>query len=145
MLTELKVKNAKIKEKSYMIRDERGLYLRVDPSGCKYWIFRYWDNNKEHKLSLGPYPDLSLKDARIKRDELQTARAKGEDLSRKDKKSHLFSSVANEWFKVRMNDKAKSYLRMIKLRLDKYILPLLGSMPLSEITSRDILEICRKD
>lgn len=39
MLTELQVKNAKPKEKYYMLRDDRGLNLRVDPSGRKYWIF----------------------------------------------------------------------------------------------------------
>ena len=38
MLTELAIKNAKTRETSYMIRDERGLYLRIDSSGAKYWI-----------------------------------------------------------------------------------------------------------
>ena len=85
MLSDLQVKSAKPKEKYYMLRDDRGLYLRVDTSGRKYWILRYWENKKEHQISLGPYPDLSLKDARIKRDELQTARAKGEKLSTKTK------------------------------------------------------------
>ncbi len=72
MLTELQVKNTKPKEKPYMLRDDRGLYLRIDPSGRKYWILRYWEQKKEHQLSLGPYPDLSLKDARLKRDEIQS-------------------------------------------------------------------------
>ena len=78
MLTELQVKNAKPKDKRYMLRDDKGLYVRVDTSGNKYWILRYWEQKKERQISLGPYPDLSLKDARIKRDEIQTARAKGE-------------------------------------------------------------------
>ena len=65
MLTELEVKNAKPRETSYMVRDDHGLYLRIDPSGCKYWILRYWENKKEHKTSLGPYPELSFKDARL--------------------------------------------------------------------------------
>ena len=144
MLSELTVKSAKPREKSYMIRDDRGLYLRVDPSGCKYWIFRYWENKKEHKLSLGPYPDLSLKDARIKRDELQTARAKGEKISRKGTEQNTFENVVYEWLKVRMQDKATSYLKMIGLRLKKYILPVLGAIPITEITSKDILQICRQ-
>ena len=146
MLSELAVKGAKPREKSYMVRDDRGLYLRVDPSGCKYWIFRYWENKKEHKLSLGPYPDLSLKDARTKRNELQTARAKGEKISRKDKdtEQNTFENVVYEWLKVRMQDKAASYIKMIGLRLKKYILPVLGAMPITEITSKDILQICRQ-
>ena len=59
MLTELQVKNAKPRNSSYMVRDDKGLYLRVDASGRKYWILRYWENNKEHKLSLGSYPSES--------------------------------------------------------------------------------------
>ena len=70
MLTELQVKNMKPKEKSYMLRDDRGLYLRIDPSGRKYWILRYREQKKEHQLSLEPYPNLSLKDTRFKRDEI---------------------------------------------------------------------------
>ena len=55
MFSELAVKGAKPCEKSYMIRDERGLYLCIDPSGGKYWILRYCENKKEYKLSLGSY------------------------------------------------------------------------------------------
>lgn len=145
MLSELQVKSAKPKEKYYMLRDDRGLYLRVDTSGRKYWILRYWENKKEHQISLGPYPDLSLKDARIKRDELQTARAKGENLSSRTAKiPQLFLEATDEWLKVRMTDKAESYLRTIHFRLNKYILPEIGEMPLKEITSGNILQLCRK-
>ena len=76
MLTELQVKGAKPKDKTYMVRDDRGLYLRVDTAGRKYWILRYWEQKKEHQISLGSYPEISLRDARLKRDEIQTARAK---------------------------------------------------------------------
>ncbi len=146
MLTELQVKSAKPREKSYMIRDDRGLNLRVDPSGRKYWIFRYWENKKEHQISLGPYPDLSLKDARIKRDELQTSRAKGENISasRSEKVPRLFSEVVNSWLKVRMTGKAEGYLRTIHFRLNKYILPELGLISIKDIKAPDVLRLCRK-
>ena len=145
MLTELQVKNAKPKEKYYMLRDDRGLNLRVDPSGRKYWILRYWENKKEHQLSLGPYPELSLKDARLRRDEIQTQRAKGESPSRKsDKKPETFSDVTNEWLKIRMSDKAESYMRMVRLRIKKHVLPFIGKRPIGEITPKDVLQICRR-
>ena len=144
MLTELQVKGAKPKEKPYMIRDDRGLYLRVDASGRKYWILRYWEQKKEHQISLGPYPDLSLKDARLKRDEIQTARAKGESPMLKTVKvPQTFSDAADEWLKVRMKDKAENYLRTIRFRLNKYILPAIGRYSLKEITSGNILQVCR--
>ncbi len=145
MLSEAQVRNAKPKEKPFMIRDDRGLNLRVDPSGRKYWIFRYWENKKEHQISLGPYPDLSLKDARLQRDELQTARAKGESLSaRSEKVPQLFSKVTAEWLKTRMKGKADNYLKTIHFRLRKYILPELGAMSLKDINAPDVLRLCRK-
>ena len=122
MLTEFEVKNAKPRNVSYMIRDEHGLYLRIDPSGCKYWIFRYWENKKEHKTSLGPYPELSLKDARAKSDNLRSIRAKGERIStRSEKVPQLFSEVASEWLKIRMKGKAENYLCTIRYRLDSVV------------------------
>ena len=144
MLTELQVKGAKPKDKPYMVRDDRGLYLRVDASGRKYWILRYWEQKKEHQISLGSYPEISLKDARLKRDEIQTARAKGESPTlRSARVPQQFSEAADEWLTVRMSDKAEGYLRTIRFRLNKYILPALGSWPLRDITSGHILQLCR--
>ncbi|MCR5347292.1 MAG: Arm DNA-binding domain-containing protein [Fretibacterium sp.] len=50
MLTELKIKQAKAKEKPYRLCDDRGLYLRVDPNGKKYWILRHSRNSTGHIL-----------------------------------------------------------------------------------------------
>ena len=144
MLTELQVKGAKPKDKRYMLRDDKGLYLRVDTSGNKYWILRYWEQKKEHQISLGPYPDLSLKEARIKRDEIHTARAKGESpISTIGRSSQVFADVVAEWLKVRMTDRAESYVRTVRLRMNRYILPKIGTTPLRQVTSADVLQICR--
>ena len=142
MLTEMQVKSAKPKEKYYMLRDDRGLYLRVDASGRKYWILRYWEAGKEHQKSLGPYPNISLRDARLRRDEIQTARAKGESHST-EKPPCLFSEAVEEWLKVRMEGKTETYKRTIRFRLGKYVLPALGASKLSDITSGNVLALCR--
>lgn len=149
MLTELQVKAAKPQDKQYMMRDERGLYLMIAPGGGKYWVVRYWEEGKEKKLSLGPYPAVGLKDARARRDELHAARARGEKISsmREQKaveKAEHFGSVAAEWLKKRMNGKAESYLKGIRLRLERHILPTLAERKLSEISSGEILRLCRK-
>jgi len=145
MLNEAKVKNSKPKAKSYMLRDENGLYLKVDTAGRKYWILRYWEGKKERQISLGVYPEVSLKDARIKRDELQAARAKGELISlRNEKNPATFSEAAAEWVRVRMKDKAAGYLKTIHLRLNKYILPFIGNLKLNDIKSPVILKLCRQ-
>ena len=70
-LTETQIRHLKSKDKRYMVRDDKGLYLEVMMSGSKHWRYRYFDGKKEIKLSLGEYPYLSLKDAGEKRDDLK--------------------------------------------------------------------------
>ncbi|MBR2208009.1 MAG: tyrosine-type recombinase/integrase [Synergistaceae bacterium] len=145
MLSEVQIKNSKPKDKKYLLNDSKGLYLRVDPSGCKYWLMRFKESGKSHEISLGVYPEVSLKDARIKRDELQTARSRGELISiRPDKSPTTFQEAAAEWLKIRMKDKAATYLKSIHLRLKKYILPSIGNLKLSDIKAPVILNLCRK-
>ena len=144
ILTELQAKSAKGRDKPYMIRDDRGLYLRVDPSGRKYWILRYWEARREHQLSLGPYPLMGLKEARIKRDEIQAARLKGQSPAlRRVPVASTMGEVIPEWLTVRMAGKAPRYVRTLRYRLDKYIIPALGARPLDGITSGEVLRLCR--
>ena len=66
-LTELSIKQAKPKEKQYKLTDGEGMYLRVYPNGSKYWQLQYWFDGKQKILSLGVWPNISLKEARDKR------------------------------------------------------------------------------
>jgi hypothetical protein len=59
-----RVRNAKPGDKPVKLYDERGLFVIVTPAGGKWWRFRYSFDGKEKLLSLGVYPDVSLKDAR---------------------------------------------------------------------------------
>ena len=68
-LSELAIKNAKPNHKSYRMKDESGLYLEILPTGRKIWRVRYWINQKEGNIRLGEYPLMSLKEARVARDE----------------------------------------------------------------------------
>ncbi|MBR1487173.1 MAG: DUF4102 domain-containing protein, partial [Synergistaceae bacterium] len=121
MLHDKKIKNAKPKKKTYLLRDDDGLYLKVDTAGRKYWLMRFKESGKSHEISLGVYPEVSLNEARFKRDELQTARSRGELISiRPDKSPTTFQEAAAEWLKIRMKDKAAGYLKAINLRLRKY-------------------------
>jgi hypothetical protein len=68
-LTNTQIKNTKPGPKTTRLFDEKGLYLEISPSGGKWWRFKYRFNDKEKCLSLGVCPDVSLKDARDRRDE----------------------------------------------------------------------------
>jgi len=142
-ISDIAAKSAKPKDKPYRLHDDRGLYLRVDPNGAKYWILRYWLNGREHQKSLGTYPLLSLREAREKRDELHKARARGDILTDK-RRLPTFADVTEDWLHVRMTGKAAGYLKCIHFRLKKYILPALGDFPIDRITTGDVLRMCRR-
>lgn len=57
-LTEIQIRQAKPKDKRFMLRDDRGLYLEVMPSGNKHWRLRCWEGGREHRIDLGQYPGV---------------------------------------------------------------------------------------
>ena len=63
------IKNAKPTYKAFKLYDEAGLFMQVTPSGGKWWRFKYRYDGKEKLLSLGTFPDVSLADARQRRDD----------------------------------------------------------------------------
>ena len=68
MLTVTAINQAKPKDKAYKLADEKGLYLFIRSTGSKLWRFDYRFNEKRKTLAIGGYPDLSLAEARNKRD-----------------------------------------------------------------------------
>ncbi len=104
-LTDTAIKNAKPRDRTYKLYDERGLYLEVAPQGGKWWRLKYRFDGKEKRLSVGTYPDVSLKGARDKRDELRTQIAGGVDPSsiRREEKiarKYTFESVVGAELKL---------------------------------------------
>src|SRR5271156_148159 len=106
-LTNTAVRNAKAGKKTVKLFDERGLYLEISPSGGKWWRLKYRFADKEKRLSLGVYHDVSLKDARDRRDAARKLLADGVDPSenrkaqksaRADRAANSFEVVAREWF-----------------------------------------------
>ena len=106
MLTDTAVRNAKPGVAAIKLFDGGGLYLEVAPAGGKWWRLKYRLGGKEKRISLGVYPDVSLKDARERRDDARKLIANGIDPSqtRKEEKAGIaadavsFEKVAREWF-----------------------------------------------
>ena len=106
-LTDTAIRNAKPSEKPIRLFDGGGLYLEVSPTGGKWWRLKYRFDRKEKRLSLGVYPDVSLKDARVRRDASRKLLADGIDPSenrkamksaRADRAANSFEVVARDWF-----------------------------------------------
>ncbi|NKQ10649.1 DUF4102 domain-containing protein [Pseudomonas sp. SST3] len=67
-LTDTAVRQAKPSERAYTVSDGDGLALFVHPRGDKYWHFRYRASGRAQRVSLGTYPEVSLKEARLRRE-----------------------------------------------------------------------------
>ena len=80
-LTELQIKKAQPKEKVYRLFDGHGLHIEINPKGQKWWRYKYLYNGKEKRMSLGVYPEISLKEARERHIEERLKLAKGIDPS----------------------------------------------------------------
>lgn len=141
-LTELMVKQAKPEEKTYTMTDGKGLMIEVRTNGKKYWVIRYWEKGKERRTSVGAFPAVTLHEAREKNEALRKSLASGKPVGFDDE---TFADVAKEWLEKRKAPSCSpGYLRSLNLRMEKYVVPALGGLKLSEITSGTILHICRK-
>lgn len=152
--------------KSRKLSDGAGLVLDVRPTGVGWWRLRFWRDGKEGMLSLGTYPVISLKAARLKRDEARVAMANGFDLSesRKQEKTERvrrrvesdleaaglpglgsFEHVAREWLEVKHRPAvSEGHAKTTQTRLEKMVFPWLGRRPIGEIEPPELLECLRR-
>jgi Arm DNA-binding domain len=78
-LTDTAIRTATAGTKDRKLADDKGLYLLVTAGGSKLWRFKYRIDGKEKKLSLGAYPEVSLKQARAARDVARSSAQTGSD------------------------------------------------------------------
>jgi len=157
-LTVLKIKNLNPKIKAYKARDGGGLYLYVLPSGIKSWRYDYKLKNDEGKYKNGTYvygiyPDISLLEARELHLENKKLVSKGIDpnLVKKASKrketqlqSNLFEQIALEWLNKKGQEVSNTTLNYIKKRLENDVYPEIGNIPITHLTSTDILSMLKK-
>jgi integrase len=149
MLNDTKVRSAKSREKAFKLSDERGLFLLVTPTGSRLWRLKYRLNGREKLISLGAYPDVTLKRAREKRDAARTLIADGVDPSvqRKAERAALaqsFEGVAKEWLELQTKSLAPETISILSARLDSGLYPYIGSRPISAITAQELLGALRR-
>ena len=152
-LTATAVIHAKGRAKPYKLTDERGLYLLVTPRGQRYWRFNYRYGGKAKTLAFGVFPDVSLADARERRDAARRTLAAGEDpgtvnrvaaAEEKARQQASFAAVADEWLK-RLKTEGRSESTLSKMHwLIDFARPSLADRPMTEITAVELLEILRK-
>lgn len=107
------VDTAKPKDKPYKLADGGGLYLLIKPNGGKYWRLKYRVAGKEKLLALGVYPEVTLADARAKREEAKRGIAGGidpmeakreEKIARQTQLNNTFKDIALEWHSSKLKN-----------------------------------------
>jgi integrase len=151
-LSEIKVRTAKPKEKPYKLSDVDGLFLFVSRGGGKWWRFKYRFEGKEKLLSLGTYPEISLVDARQRRDEARRQVAHGIDPAavRKAQKqadtsqTETFEVIAREWHAKFTNQWSEGHAATTMRRMVLDLFPWMGGRPISEIKAPELLAVLRR-
>ena len=148
-LTNTAIRNAKPRAKRYRLFDGQGLYIEVAPSGGKWWRLKYRILGKEKRLSLGVYPEVSLKDAREKRDQARRSLSEGADPIEARKLQSIadgtsFEAVAREWFIKFAPGWSESHANRILRRLENDVFPWLGSRSIDQIDPPELLKVARR-
>ena len=152
-LTDIAIRRAQPSKKSRKIFDGRGLYLEVAPRGGKWWRFKYRFRGKEKRLSLGVYPDVSLKEARQRCEDARRTLSREIDPSehrqalkaaRVQEASNSFEAVAREWLEKHTPNWTPSHSSRINSQLERDVFPWIGGKPVAAVTPSQLLAVVRR-
>lgn len=153
ILTDVAVRNAKARTTQYKLRAEHGLYILVQPSGAKAWRFDYRFAGRRRTFIIGPYPLISLSDARAARDEARKLllahidpleQRKLDRIEAELRRGVTFAVIADELI-AKMEREGRAEATMTKTRwLIDFARPQLGGRPISEISAPEVLAVLRK-
>lgn len=153
-LTDVVIKNAKFDPSKSVtkLHDEKSMYVQVMKNGSKYFRLDYSYAGRRKTLALGVYPEISLKEAREKRDAARKLLERGIDPSeyKKNKKQLIieeaensFSAIAVEWLEKYKSKWSEGHANHKWRKLELYVIPYLGNKAIKQISSKDILEVLR--
>lgn len=153
-LSDTQIRRSKAGLKPQKLYDGYGLYLEILPVGSKFWRFRYRQRNgRETSITFGPYPELSLADARLKRSEARRLLLDGADpVEHRDQKrrqsaeasAHTFRQLGTEWHALKEKSWSAAYAKNVLHRLETDVFPDIGKIPIADVSHRDILNVLRK-
>jgi integrase len=156
-LNDTAIRQAKPGSRPIKLFDGGGMFLLLSPSGSRWWRFKYRVDGSEKLLSLGVYPDVSLKLARERRDEARRLLATGVDPCAKRQAEKLsradtFEAIAREWLALQAKPDARNKrpalaaatLDKAVWMFEKLMFPYLGARPISKITVPELLKVLRR-
>ncbi|ELR66115.1 Integrase [Photobacterium marinum] len=153
-LTQKEIEHAKPKEKDYVLSDGDGLQLRVRKNGSRLWNFNYRHpySKKRINMGLGPFPEISLAQAR--RLTMEARALVAQEIDPKEHREnqrhnerlvseHTLQNVATSWFEVKKDSITSNYADDIWRSLELHIFPQLGNYPIAKITAKEVIQVLR--
>lgn len=153
MLNVLQITGFGPKERAYKKADGGGLSLLIQPDGGKFWRWRYRYADKEQMLSLGRWPDVSLADARVLREEARAKLRAGVNPAAQRKQikaqariaaGNTFRAVAEEWLAIHRATWRVSHLSRVEAQFANDIFPSIGDRPVSDVSPAEVLAIAKR-
>lgn len=141
-LTDAKCRGAKPGDKAVKLFDGQGVFLFISPTGAKVWRMAYRFNGKPQTLVIGPYPALTLQQARQKRDEAKAMLRAGQDPNgaRKAARHALTLDQAHAAYWSGRKDLSPSYLENERRAYEMHVQPAIGGRVMRELNRADVLE-----
>ena len=146
-LTDKEIRQAKPGERPYNLYDTSGLYLTVAPTGAKWWRVKYRHAGRERRIGLGTYPEVTLAEARRRRDDARAKLRDGIDpgSARRAERvrasiaaGNTFATLAAEWLEEQ-RPKLAAVSHQKNAWLLQQVMPHVGTRPITEITAPDVL------
>ncbi len=153
MLTEKGVLGARPRDKAYKVPDSGGLYLHISPAGTKSWRYKFRAGGKEKLLVIGRHPDVSLKAARLARDEAKRAQASGRDPALEARRVRLVGQGRSEetfekWARAWHSDQKARWKPVhsadVIESMERDLFPSIGPYPVTDIDEPLLLAALRK-
>ena len=151
-LTDIAIRSAKPSEKPRKLFDGEGMYLEVAPSGGKWWRLKYRWAGKEKRLSLGTYPEVTLLEARRRRDDAKRLLEQGQDPSaeRQRKKAALsedvettFEAVARLWHESWKRTRTEKHANQVLRRMELDVFPKIGNRQIASIKAPELVAVAK--
>lgn len=152
-LTDPKIRALRASAALYRVADSRGLCIEVRPTGAKMWRFRYRFAGKAKMLTLGEFPAVPLREARVRRDRARDQLQQGIDPSverrtqrvlRAVSAENTFRAIGDEWFNKHAKRWTPGTIKRARRMLDRDLFPWIGDLPIEDVTAPLLLSALRR-
>jgi len=152
-LTDSAIKAGRPREKAYKLADGNGLTLLIYPNGSKHWRYRYSFNGRETMLSLGEYPEITLKQARAIHAEYRALLKQGINPAdhRKEEKHRAsiaaeksFEAIARAWWEHWKHGKTERHADYVMRRIEADVFPIIGAKPIDGLKAINFIELVQR-